>query len=502
MRSAFAVLWLATCAFAQARPDEASMFGSDDSASDAGAAADADGGMPRPNEDQMFGGGDQASPDGGEEVGRGKEPATHDRDQEQLSGPGLKSLFDTGEEKVDWLKIGGLLYLRGTASWGLNQDPKDWTVTNPDLMDLYLDARPNDRIRGFALGRVTYDPTQPPTNSFGQPNPSNPNVALDQLWMRFDIEHLIFLTVGRQKVKWGTGRLWQPTDFLNTVKRDPLLPFDLRLGVNAIKVHVPIEKLGWNFYGYGLLDNNGAANTIGKLGGGIRGEFVLGPAELGLDGAWVEGRTPRYGVDLSAALGPIDVYGDVAFRSGQDFLIYDVNEGVDPRTNPLGAFTPKRLHGPVVQATMGVAYAFNYTDKNTLTIGAEYFYNRPGATNPEQYLPGIYTGNFTFFYNARHYIGIFATSPGIPGFTWITLNLTNLVNVSDPSGIVRFDAFFRVLTFLQFEAFVSANYGVKGGEFRFGGDFPAVPVSATQTLGPFSVPYPVAQAGVGLRLSL
>jgi len=483
-------------AFAQERPDESAMFGSDSTATDAGVEND---GGARPNEDQMFGGGDDTRPDGGAELG----PATHDRDQEQLSGPGLKSLFDTGESKVDWLKIGGLLYLRGTAAWGLKQDPKDWAVTNPDLMDLYVDARPNDSVRGFALGRLTYDPTQPSggTSAFGTPNPQNPAVNLDQLWLRFDIEHLVFLTVGRQKVKWGTGRLWQPTDFLNTVKRDPLQPFDLRLGVNAVKVHVPVEKLGWNFYGYGLLDNNGPANTLGKLGGGVRGEFVLGPAELGLDGAWVDGRRPRYGVDLSAALGPVDVYADVAFRSGADFIVYNPNPGAS-LSDPTSAFTPKRLSGTVVQATGGVAYAFNYTEKNTLTVGVEYFYNRPGATNPIQYLPGLYTGNFTFFYNGQNYVGVFASAVGIPEFTWITLNLTNLLNLSDPSGIVRFDAFFRVLTYLQFEVFVAANYGAKGGEFRFGGNFPAVDTGNGQTVGPFNVPYPVASAGLGLRLSL
>ncbi len=499
-RFIFLALTLSLAAAAQERPDEAAMFGSPEEA-DAGTpagAADADAGIPRVAEDQLFGGGPIAGEPSAPDAGA----AGSNRDANQLSGPALKSMFDTGEQKSDWLKVGGMLYLRSTVSWGLDQPPSQWAVNNPDLLDVYLDARPNDRVRGFALGRLTYDPTQPSggLNALGQPNPSNPAVNLDQLWLRFDIEHVVFLTVGRQKVKWGTGRLWQPTDYLNATRRDPLAPFDLRLGVNAVKVHVPIEKLGWNFYGYGLLDNNGAANTLGKLGGGVRGEFVFGPAELGVDGAWVDGRRPRYGVDLSTALGPVDIYADVAFRSGYDFTVFKETGVVDPM-HPERAFSQGTLNGVTVQSTLGVAYAFNYTDKNTLTVGAEYFYNPAGASKPELYLPALYTGNFTFFYNGQHYLGLFATAPDIPGFTWIALNLFNLVNFSDPSGIVRLDAFFRVLTYLQFEAYVAVDYGAKGGEFRFGGDFPAVD-TGNGVVGPFSVPYPVASAGLGLRLSL
>ncbi len=491
-----AALSLSLTAFAQARPDEAAMFGEEPDAGVSAAPGEADAGLSRASEDQMFGGGETA---GAADGGTGEQS----RDDQQLSGGSLKSLFDTGESKVDWLKIGGMAYLRATGSWGLDQPPSQWAVTNPDLLDVYLDARPNERVRAFALGRLTYDPTQPSggLNAFGRPNPSNPAVNLDQLWLRFDIEHRVFVTVGRQKVKWGTGRLWQPTDYLNSTKLDPLAPFDLRLGVNMVKVHVPVEKQGWNFYGYGLLDNNGPAGTLGKLGGGLRGEFVLGPAELGLDAAWVEGRRPRYGVDLSTALGPVDIYGDVAIRSGKDFVVFRETGIYDPM-NPAASFSQGTLsNGITAQATAGIAYAFNYTDKNTLTIGVEYFFNPAGADKPELYLPAIYTGNFTFFYNGQHYLGFFANAPGIPDYPWITLNLFNLVNFSDPSGIARLDAFFRVLTYLQFEAYVAVNYGAKGGEFRFGGNFPAVQ-TANGVVGPFSVPYPVASAGLGLRLSL
>ena len=45
------------------------------------------------------------------------------------------------------------------------QAPADWSLSAPSLLDLYLDARPNPRVRAFILGRMSYDPTLPPNGS-------------------------------------------------------------------------------------------------------------------------------------------------------------------------------------------------------------------------------------------------------------------------------------------------------------------------------------------------
>ena len=94
-----------------------------------------------------------------------------------------------------------------------------------------------------------------------------------------------------------------------------------------------------------------------------------------------------------------------------------------------------------------------------------------------------------------HYVGAFVLAPGLPGLPWISLSLNNIVNASDPSGILRFDAFFRVMSFLSIETFVSFNYGQ--GEFRLGGSIDLPPPTGTIT-----VPLPSASTGVGLRVSI
>lgn len=505
MRLAFlAAVLVATPALAQ-RPDEEALFGGPSLGErDGGFAIIKNGG--RPSEESLFGG-EGPAPDGGMAI----IPSLSARDEEALKGGG-QSRFDTDEEKADPLRIGGTLYLRAQANVRLDEPFEQTPFAAPMLLDTYLDARPSDRVRGYVLGRLRYDPTlvAGSNTSLGVPGlgaqgQDNPAVSLDQLWLRFDIAHSVFFTVGRQKARWGVGRLWNPTDFLNQQPRDPLAPFDLRPGINAVKVHVPIESLGWNFYGYGLLDNAGPANVLGNLGGALRAELVLWKAELGLSGVWVNKRRPRYGVDLSMGLGPFDVYGEVAFRSAADFhrwrLRGELSE-IDWQ-NPVGALEDYRHEGIYVQGTAGLSFSFNYTDQNSLTIGAEYFHNPAGYTSPVIYPWLLYTGEFAPLYLGQHYAGLFILAAGLPGdLDWITVTLNGLMNISDPSGIVRLDLFFRVLTFLSIEVFGAVNFGVKGGEFRFGLDVPSVPLPDGTETGALKLPYSAGSFGVGLRLSI
>ena len=71
---------------------------------------------------------------------------------------------------------------------------------------------------------------------------SGNRVLLDQAWLRFDLGRTLFITAGKQHVKWGTSRFWNPTDFLQR-KRNPLEPFDVRTGVNMVKLPIRFMKI-------------------------------------------------------------------------------------------------------------------------------------------------------------------------------------------------------------------------------------------------------------------
>jgi hypothetical protein len=528
-------LCCAGASFAQERPSETDLFG--DSASPPSANA-SDGGAR--DENAMFGDDTRSA------TVSSVADAGSDRDSSQLSGPATTSKFDTAEAVSDPLRIGGNLLMFGQGYFQESRPFLQGSFSAPMILDVYLDGRPNDRLRAFAQGRLQFDPTYPladGSSSSTSATPglplvgvtgatrANPSVFLDQLWLRFDIARKVYLTIGRQKIRWGVSRVWYPTDFLNSRPRDALNPFDARLGVNMVKVHVPVESLGWNFYAYGLLDGVSVTSSglkLNQLGGAVRGEFVIGPAEIGIGGVWQEGRRQRYAVDVSSSLGPFDVFAEAAFRDGQDFLLFDypsdLNE--DNLLAKASQITVKAKNPQViVQVSGGATLQFNYTDKNFAVVGVEYFYNPAGYDSPVGYQVQTFAPSFVgktldpiqsvSLYQGKHNLAITLAAPGIPGFDWITVSMSNIIIMNDPAALTRVDVIFRVLNFLSVQAFGSVFYGGAGGQLRFKLSAQAINDIANiadvgnpgsgetirTNLGPLRYP-PLVQAGVLLRLSI
>jgi hypothetical protein len=529
---------LPALSLAEGRPNEADLFGGEAPVVDAGALA------PGPDEASLFGG-DEASSAAAVAAPAPTADGGVDRDADQLGAGPVQSKFDTAEAVADPLKIGGTLLMFGQGFFQESRPFIEGALSAPMILDVYMDGRPNDRLRAYAVGRLQFDPTRPTgdgsastttgtgTGALVGLTPStraNPSVFLDQLWLRFDIARKVYFTVGRQKVRWGVSRIWYPTDFLNSQPRDALNPFDVRLGVNMVKVHVPIESLGWNFYAYGLLDAVNLTSSgvqLKQLGGALRGEFVLGPAEIGVGGVWQEGRRGRYAVDVSAPIGPFDVFAEAAFRDARDFVLFRYPSDLTTENflSKIGQIEAYRPEGVMVQVSGGATFQFNYTDKNFGIVGLEYFYNPAGYDNPIGYQVKTFAPTLLGqtldpiqnvpLYGGKHNLGITVAAPGIPGADWITISLSNVVIINDPSALTRLDVIFRVLNFLSVQAFGAVFYGETGGQLRFKlsaqtiNDIanladvaqPGSGDAVRTTLGPLRYP-PLVQAGVLLRLAI
>lgn len=493
----------------------------------AGAAAAQD----RPAEDDLFGAppaeepaapAPAASGPGGQRSGA----AVEGRD-DAILGEGAAArpagLFTAAQENP--LAIGGQAWLRATTTWYRSVPPSGWPLSSPNLVDLYLDARPNDRVRAFALARTRWDPLATDPFFVGLPTAgTDPRTVLDQLWINFDVGRRVFVTAGKQHVKWGVGKFWNPTDFLHPVRRDPLATFDARTGATMVKVHVPWEARGWNLYGIALLDDpageGDAANALGEVAGAARAEVVLGPAELGADALVRRGQRPRFGLDFSAGLWDFDLHGEVALRTSSDVQLW---EEVNPDGDLLDRYGKARLDGVAAQAVIGLSWEANYTDEDVIRVGAEYFYNGLGYDDPHVYpwlmvdaswagalgipdpalLPSQLQGktnDFRAFYVGRHYAGLYVLLAAPGSWNDTTFTLSALANASDGSAILRLDHSVRVNTHLTVETFLSGHVGKEGGEFRFSLDVPA-------DVGGYGnpairTPPPVMSAGVALRVKL
>jgi len=444
-------------------------------------------------------------------------------------------------EKEDWLKVGGLLQLRAQMTSYEGSPPGDWPFSSPNLLDVYLDARPNDRVRGFVLGRMNYDPTVGTTGETGRgtinntgfgaaPTTQNPGAVLDQMWLNFDLYHVAFVTAGRQHVKWGVGKFWNPTDYLHPVKRNPLAPFDVRTGTTMVKLHVPWEKRGWNFYGIALFEDlagetaTDPTNRLGRIGIGGRAEIVLGGAELGLDGIAQNGHHPRYGIDLSTGLGDFDLYSELAIRYGGDDPHW-VQEGPPPPPPippELGGWVPETSNKVTPQLVVGGSWSYKYSDKDSFTIGVEYFYNQLGYSDPSAYpflllgaptlatLPGQTEPSvvqqdptaYQPFYVGKQYAAASLLLPKPGSWNDTNIVLSTVGNLSDHSYLSRVDLSVLVLTYLTVETFAAVHYGQKGGEFRLVLPPEVAELPQAQTSASFPTGAPVVDLGVGLRLSL
>ncbi|MFT5429838.1 MAG: hypothetical protein ACI9OJ_000510 [Myxococcota bacterium] len=422
--------------------------------------------------------------------------------------------------KEDPLAIGGLLYIRPTWTFTDSSNIEDHPTSMPNLLEVYLDARPSDRLRAFVRGRLTYDPTaSDESTTFGLSTGGRDtvSVSLDQLWLNFDVERVFFVTIGATHVRWGASRIWNPVDVVNTARRDPLQPFDDRTGIPMVKLHFPMESLGWNLYLVGMLDQ---VDSIDKAGVAVRAEVVALTAELGLTGAIRDGVDGKFGFDWSIGVSGIDLTGELGIT-----------------------FTDE---GPRAQLTGGVQYTGSYGDDDIFVVGAEYFFNQLGHKSVEDSLfaaggvddvdgfeqalgqsvladpvpdfttaegqalaasrASAYTadlfGGLEFFYVGRHYAAMFASLPG-PG-TWDTGNITmsTIGNLSDKSFVARLDLSWSILTYLRVQTFVQVHFG-QPGELNFG---PKVFEQINDKLSPlgqeFDFPAQVAQVGLWLRLDI
>ena len=481
----------------------------------------------RPPEEDLFGGSSSEQQPGERKPASPRPPVTTGRgDAEESQGEeGAEQRLSGALSRTENpLQIGGVLYLRSNLSARESTPPSQWTLAAPSLTDVYLDARPTDRVRGFVLGRMQFDPTQGSSVAGvggvtlpGTTPASNPRVLLDQLWLRFDVERTAFLTIGRQHVKWGVGRFWNPTDYLHPVRRDPLAVFDERTGTFMARVDVPWEARGWTFYGMAIFEPlateavspaatsvaglgpvtssaTGTASQLGRLGAGARAEIVLGGFELGLDGVVQRGIRPRFGIDVSGAISEVDVRGELAIRTSSDVPLF---EGPGPFSAATAAHEPQGIRP---MALAGAEWTHKYSDEDTYTFGLEYFYNSNGYADATLYPVLLLHNAFTPFYLGRHYAGAYFLLPKPGAWNLHTFTLSLIGNLSDQTGVARLDWSMTLLTYLTLEAYVQGHFGSSGGEFRFSLDVPpnAIPgLPGGVTVGPST-----ADLGLALRLHL
>lgn len=402
----------------------------------------------------------------------------------------------------DPLSIGGQLYLRSSLTFSDRGSFGEQRVSLPGLLDIYLDARPEDRVRAFISGRLSYNPSLAESSAlpgdlqglWGS-SVSRTSVVLDQLWLKTDIARRVFLTIGQERVKWGASRLWNPNDFLNKARLDPTALYDERTGVPLLKAHVPIGE--HNLYVIALTDGVSSLDQLGVAG---RFEWVMADGEYAISAIYGAGRTTAIGLDISTPLGPLDFTLEASLSDETSRKRYqgtlDLENRILPTSEPFGKWLPR--------ISAGLSYQTKYNDEDLFIFGLEYFYNAAGTDNTSIYPWLALQGDLQPFYLGQHYLGFFASLPSPGDWNNSSFSLAALGNLSDKSFLTRLDFSQRLHSKLRLEAYAQGHFGTRGGELHFGYEVPdiaPIPNILPDGIPAFSLAAPVVALGLNLRVA-
>jgi hypothetical protein len=216
------------------------------------------------------------------------------------------------------------------------------------------------------------------------------------------------VVVGRQVLSWGTGHLWNPTDLLS-----PFAPTDVdrevRHGVDAVRYSLPLSRTS-------LLDILWLPQKQGWAQGGVvRGQANFRGFDVSLSAAKYVSDVV-FGADTAGDIGPLAVHAELAYTLGLS------NLGGSGRVDVAEQF----LRGVT---------GLEWKPAGRWTVGAEYYFNGFGATNPSGYVAKLRSDRVVrgeVFGAGRHYVGLSAV--------WRTTELLSvqarvLGNLADPSAL-------------------------------------------------------------------
>ncbi|HET9240427.1 MAG TPA: hypothetical protein VFO10_24395 [Oligoflexus sp.] len=392
--------------------------------------------------------------------GEGAKPTQAPTDEKKDAGTPPPSTLDRqAKALMDTMQIGGRLEVRSTSSQAERQTFQEGSFTPSKTADIYFDTRPSEEIRVFLRTRLSEQETVIPNTSTGETTRvTTLRQDIDELWFKWDLARSVFVTYGKQHLKWGSGQIWNPTDFTAREVKDPFDLFDRRLGQNLLKIHIPNEKMGFNYYAVVQFDD---AERNDDLGLALRGEFAfLGTGELALTAQARRNAPQRLGVDVSSALGPIDVNVEAALTKRQKRTFF--RDGV-LEDEQIVLPTPYQDEDKTFkQVASGIRYAVKYSDDDSIYFGAEYFYNELGYEERFPELYSFFLRESPYLYSGRRYVSGYVRLPNPGDWNKTSFYLTGLGNLSDKTSIARLTGTWLVANYATFEAWAQRCFGEYG----------------------------------------
>lgn len=373
--------------------------------------------------------------------------------------------------------------------------------------------RPSDIIRGYFDMELSYTPRYYDKILTNEWVSDEFIIELDEMFLDINANLYAFFRLGKQHIKWGTGTRWNPTDFINTERKDPLEPDTERNGITGIDISVPIWRFNIrSFIGLESLKD------ISDISLSLNTKFKYKKFTTSLSTHIENGKVPLYGYDtwLGAEFwgGTWEFIGEMSFSMGTNKKMVafdDTRLGLDvtqigtimsdptlvtdeqkqealqnymAENNKFYAYSPG-LDKPFFNIVGGITYTPNNPPEwlaEMFTVNIEYYFNGEGYHSPDKetglnLVPYSYLLGLTQE-TGRHYggISILMTEP----FTLEDFSFTAnyLMNFSDLSSMLFVSVSYSGIKYLSFSVYAKANFGKPGTEFYF-----ASPVTAGSFIG-------------------
>ena len=167
----------------------------------------------------------------------------------------------------------------------------------------------------------------------------------------------------------------------------------------------------------------------------------------------------RFGVDVSSAVGPIDVYVESALNKNVKTLFFEGQIDADTSTLP---DTVSKADELITQIVVGAQYSMKYNNDDNVTIGAEYFQNHMGYDSRELELYSLFMQKTQLLYAGERYGAVYLRLPS-PGSWNDTAFFFNAIhNFSDKTSTARVTATWKFYKDLTLEANYSQCFGDYG----------------------------------------
>jgi hypothetical protein len=278
--------------------------------------------------------------------------------------------FSSGQELYGAVNLSGLEFdylptknLHFSVSSDLLAVPNDILAAS---VTAYADLRQSDLVRLYAAGSFNYDPSSYlSTKAY-----DSGTFSLDELFVDTQINEKVFFRLGKQRISWGVGYWYKPSDVLSLSAIDPDDPTAAREGPFAFKIDMPMKLNHLMVYMVppvsGLADSSSMAAKYDLVVNGWELSFAgYGRADL-------EAR-PRAIFTFTGAIGAFDVYGENVLLYGSD-RTYVRESSTTPGTYE----TYSVEDAPFFQSTLGLKYSVSKSSGFSFSAHLQGYYNGTG----------------------------------------------------------------------------------------------------------------------------